>query len=198
MAITYILGDSLYINLTNRCSNSCDFCIRLGHGGVGDADSLWLNSEPSVEDVLSEIISHDLEKFKEIVFCGFGEPFERADDLIGIARGIKERVEVKIRVNTNGHGNLIAGKNICPDLENIIDILSISLNYKSAREYIEHCKPRYGVQGYFGMLEFAKEAKKHIPEVILSVMDLLSVEDIGQCRKIAEEIGVGFRVRTFE
>ncbi|MGI6188784.1 MAG: radical SAM protein [Clostridiales bacterium] len=187
----YTLGDALYINLTNRCTNSCWFCIRNKCPGVGGYD-LWLDKEPTSQEVIDRI--GDPSKYSEIVFCGYGEPMVRLDELITIARVLKEK-GARIRINTNGQANLYHGKNIVPMLEGLVDVVSISLNAPTAEKYDELCRSIYGIEAFDAVLEFAGECVKIIPKVVFSVVDVLPSEDIEKCRRIAEETGVELRVR---
>ena len=126
MTITYEVGSGLYVNSTNRCSNACEFCVRATvESYYGD---LWLDCEPTVEEMCDSIFSRDLTKYTELVFCGYGEPTERIDDILAVASRVKERTDLSIRINTNGHANLIYGEDVTPRLEGLIDVLSISLN----------------------------------------------------------------------
>lgn len=193
----YFDQSELYINLTNRCTNRCEFCIRYTSTGVKDED-LWLEREPSVEEVEDALILNNFYESKEIVFCGYGEPTLRYEEMLALCRFIRENnPNAKIRVNTNGHGNQAAGMNICELFEGLIDEISISLNAPDAKRYHEICHCVYGTDGFEIMLDFAKEAKKYVPSVVLSVVDVISKEDIAACRQIADQIGVKFRVRQF-
>lgn len=199
MTITYICGNSLYINLTNRCSNRCAFCVRDKHDNVNGKDNLWLEREPSVEEIKADIKTRNISDFDMIVFCGFGEPFERFDDCILIAKWIKETFgDIKIRVNTNGQGSLIAGRDITPEMAGAIDIVSISLNTDTAEKYDALCQSDFGKEAYGAVIDFAKRAKEYVGEVIFSVVDhVTSPKEIENCRKIAKECGVSFRVREY-
>ena len=126
MTITYVVKNGLYVNMTNRCSNSCDFCIRQNGEGVYGSDSLWLDREPTVDEIVADIAKYDLTTFDELVFCGYGEPTERVDDMLSVASAVKKLVPIKIRLNTNGHGNLIAGRDVTPEFQGLIDVVSIS------------------------------------------------------------------------
>jgi len=193
MTITYRVGDGLYINMTNRCTNECSFCIRKLCDAVGDTDSLWLPFEPSREEVLKDIEGRDLEKYSEIVFCGFGEPTERLDDLLWLCNEIKKISNLPIRVNTNGHASLIAGYDTAPLFAGLVDRMNVSLNAASAEEYNELCKSRFGMEAYQGMLEFAGKVKNYVPDVVLSVV--AGTTDTEACRKIAEKAGLPLRIR---
>ena len=195
--ITYILGNALYVNMTNRCTCDCDFCERNTIDSVGDADSLWLEYEPSQEEVLESIMARDLSQFDELVFCGFGEPTIRLEDLLWVAKRVKEATPLlPIRINTIGHANLLVGKDVTPNLAGIIDVLSVSLNRADKEAYIQQMRPIFGDKAYDGMLEFVKKARQYVPQIVLTVVDLISTEEIEQCRKIAEDLGVSFRVRA--
>ena len=187
---TYELGDALYINLTNKCTNNCVFCIRKKAEGIGV--DLWLDREPSGEDVIHDI--KDPAKYEEIVFCGYGEPTMRLPQLLQVCKYLKEH-NAKIRLNTNGQGNLIWGRNIVPELAEFIDSVSISLNAKDADQYHKLCAPENRLESYDAVIDFAKECRRCIPEVSLTVVDMLSAYDIELCRRIAQNIGTNFRVR---
>jgi len=195
MTITYELGNSLYINITNRCSNDCKFCVRNITDNVNGKDNLWLVIEPTVEEIINDIKTRNLSKYNEVVFCGFGEPMIRWEDVFVIAEWLKHNnPSTVIRLNTNGQGNLIANRDITPEFKKKIDVISISLNAKSAEEYDELCKSEYGEKAYSALLEFAKSASKYAC-VILTVVDNMKDGDIEACRKIAENLDVEFRVR---
>lgn len=195
MTMTYEVGTALYVNLTNRCCNSCDFCIRkLGEGAYG-SDPLWLEREPTAQEVCDDIAQRDLSKYSELVFCGYGEPTERIDELVEIAKYAKITADIKIRINTNGLGNLINKKDITPMLDGCIDTVSVSLNAASGEKYDEICHPVFE-NAYESLIEFASLAKEHVPEVILTVVaTTLPDSDIEICRAIAERAGVRLRVR---
>lgn len=199
MTITYECYNSLYVNLTNRCSNECAFCVRNKHDSVNEGDNLWLEQEPDIEEIKADFNKRDLSKYDEIVFCGYGEPFERFDDVMTISRWLKENNNgIKIRVNTNGQGSLIAGRDITPEMEGLIDIISISLNAENAEKYQKLCKSEFGGDKAFaGILEFARRAKVFVPRVIFTVVDIMPKEEIERCRRIAQDCGVEFRIREF-
>ncbi len=199
MTITYELGKSLYVNLTNRCSNDCDFCVRNEHDSINGKDCLWLDREPTVEEIINDFKKRDLSKYDSVVFCGYGEPFMRFDDCIAVAKYLKNaHPGVKIRVNTNGQANLIEKKDVTPQLEGLFDCVSISLNAANAKRYDEICHSCFGTAAYDALLDFAEKAAKYVPEVVLSIVDHdISAEEIEECRKIAQDRGVKFRVREF-
>ena len=198
MTITYELGNSLYVNVTNRCSNDCSFCVRNKHNGVNGKDNLWLDREPSVEEIKADFENRDLSKYDAVVFCGYGEPMMRTDVVLEVARWLRENnPTLKIRVNTNGQANLINKRDITPELEGIFDCVSISLNTDSAEKYQRLCKSEFGEAAYEELQNFARLAKRYVPDVVFSVVDILPKEEIENCRKIAEDCGVSFRVRKF-
>lgn len=199
MTITYELGNSLYVNVTNRCSNACTFCVRQKHDGVNGKDTLWLDREPTIEEIKADFETRDLGKYDGVVFCGYGEPMMRTDAVLEVAKWLKEKdSDIKIRINTNGQANLINKRDITPELRGIVDTVSISLNADNAKKYQELCVSDFGEEAYEGLLEFAALAKRYVPEVVLSVVDTtMSSDEIEKCRKLAEEYGVSFRVRAF-
>lgn len=196
MNIAYEYQNNLYINLTNRCTNKCKFCIRFTPSGVDNID-LWLEHEPSAKEVIDALLEKEFKKYDEIIFCGYGEPMLRYEVLLEAAKYIKDNSDLKIRINTNGHANRAAGKDITPLLKDLVDCISISLNAENAQKYNEICVCDYGEDGFYEMLDFAKKASKYVPEVVLSVVDVIGKDEIEACRKIAEETGVEFRVREY-
>lgn len=193
--ITYVCGDGLYLNLTNRCPNSCEFCVRGIHDSVGDAPSLWLDDEPTLEEAMASIDARDLSLYREVVFCGFGEPFCRYDDIVALCRYLKNKRDISIRINTNGQGNLIAGKDTLPALRGLVDQLSISLNAPNAEEYDAICHSEYGPAAFDALLDFAREGVRLGFDVIMTVVSTMPGDQIEQCRRLCESIGAGFRVR---
>lgn len=189
----YGLGDALYVNLTNRCTNRCSFCIRDESTGIGGYN-LWLDREPTAKEIIDSM--GDISRYSEVIFCGYGEPTIKLNELIEVAKAVKDQGG-KTRLNTNGQANLYHGKNIIPRLEGIIDTVSISLNAPTASEYQKVCQSKYGEKSFHGILEFAKACKEYIPNVVLTVVDVLPPEQIEESRDIARELGVDFRVRTF-
>lgn len=196
MNIVYEHEGKLYINVTNRCTNRCDFCIRYTPSGMDGID-LWLDKEPSPEQIIEALIAAEFKKYSQIVFCGYGEPLLRWEVVVEVARFIRKNSSAVIRINTNGHANHAAGFDITPEFEGLIDVVSISLNAKNAEDYDRICHCEFGKDGFDAMLDFAKCAKKHVGRVVLSVVDTISAEDIAECEKIAKKLGVEYRVRKF-
>lgn len=198
MTITYEYGDALYVNLTNRCSNACTFCVRNNHDTVNGTDNLWLDREPTAEEIKADFSKRNLGQYSSVVFCGYGEPTIRFDVMKEIASWLKESYpQLPIRLNTNGHANLIAGRDVTPEMEGLFDCVSISLNAENAEKYQKICLCEFGEAGYDGLLDFAVKAKQYVPEVVLSVVDVMEQDEIEACRKIAETCGVQFRVREY-
>ena len=194
--ILYTYNDNVYVNLTNKCDCACRFCIRSHHDGVGDADTLWHKVDPTLDEIKAAIDVYDFTGKSELVYCGYGEPTCALENLVESAKYAKEKYGLKIRVNTNGLGNLYHKKDIVPILAEVVDSVSISLNAPTKEEYMDVTRPQFE-NAFEGMLDFAKECGKVIPEVKMSVVDVLSEEDIEASRKLAESLGVQLRVRQF-
>ena len=191
--ITYKIRNSLYLNITNRCTNQCYFCARTTEPWV-QGYNLRLEKEPSAEDIIKEI--GDPKVYDEVVFCGYGEPTLRLNIIKEVSKKIKE-LGGKIRLNTNWHGNLINKRNILPELKGIIDTISISLNAEDNEKYNEICHPIFKNGTYEAVKEFIMEAKKYIPEVVATIVDVPEVDE-EKCKEIAEkELGVKFRERRY-
>ena len=190
MEILYKVHNNLYINLTNRCPYSCTFCLRQKMDKVGESDTLWLLREPTAEEVIEEFKKWDVDGFHEIVFCGFGEPTEAFDVLKKVAEFIKSKYNKPIRLNTNGVGSLINKRNIAPELKGLIDTVSISLNNPDPEEYAKLVRSKYGVKSFQEMIDFAKECKKYVPNVVMSTVDTtISHEEEKKCKEICDKIG---------
>lgn len=190
--IVYKIRDSLYLNITSRCTNRCGFCVRF-HTSYIKGHNLRLEKEPSAEEIIKAV--GNPKDYKEIVFCGLGEPLLRLDIVKKVSEWIKQKGG-KVRINTNGHGNLIYGRNILPELQNIVDTLSISLDAEDEKKYDEICKPVYK-NAFRAVIDFIKEAKKYIPEVKITVVDIPEI-DIEKCKAIAKKLGVELRIREFD
>lgn len=189
--ITYEIDDRLYLNITNRCTNKCVFCIRDTRDGVGY--NLWLKREPSPAEVIEA--AGDVRGYSEVVFCGYGEPLLKYDLVREVAGELKARGAM-VRINTNGQASLLHNQNVARGLHGLVDTINISLNAHSPEKYMELCRPAFGEKAYPALLDFARECKKYIPGVVLSVVDWPGV-DVDVCRKIASSLGAGFRLRTY-
>ena len=195
--VLYDYASGLYANLTNRCPCRCEFCIRTMVDSLGDADSLWLKREPTVDDVKELLKEWDLSRYTELVFCGYGEPMERLDDVLDPCRYIKGTTNLKTRINTNGLSDLLHDRGTAPELKGLVDAISISLNAASAEKYDALCHPKFGLESWPAILKFTENVKKYVPDVTMSVVGgTIPKEDVEICRHIAEEqLGVKFRVR---
>ena len=196
MAIVYCYGSTFYINMTNRCPCRCVFCVRDCKPRLGDADSLWLDREPTVEEVMDELRSKDLSGTGEIVFCGYGEPTERFDDLKVIAGLIHSELGKKVRLDTNGLGCLINGRDIVPEMVGLVDAVSISLNAPEPEEYLEVTRSRFGMGSHDEVVSFIRRCRSVLDDVTVSVVGgSISEESEDRCADMAAEMDVDFRVR---
>lgn len=190
----YEYEGKLYLNITNRCSNNCTFCIRNGREGL-EGKGLWLKKEPAFEDMKESLEKAGIDKYGEAVFCGFGEPTYNLDVLLKTAGYLKAKGK-KVRLNTNGQGSLINGRDIVPELAGKIDVISISLNASSGGRYQEKCLSEYGEAAYGEVLDFTKRCVGVIPEVIMSLVDEGDREENIRCEKVCKSCGAKFRLRT--
>ena len=194
--ILYTYKNQVYANITNRCDCSCTFCIRSHKDSIGEADNLWHQSEPTLEEIKEAMDAFDFNGYEELVFCGYGEPTCALENLLASAAYAKEKYGIKIRLNTNGLANLYHKRNVVPELAKVIDSVSISLNAPTAEKYQEVTRPMFD-NAFDGMLEFASLAKEAFAHTQLSIVDVLSTEDIAQCQKIADEREIYLRIRKF-
>lgn len=199
MTITYPVYNGIYVNMTNRCPCACTFCLRKQSDHVYGSDCLWLEREPTVEEVCESIDAWNLTKYSEIVFCGYGEPTERLDDLLRVAAYIKSKSKIPIRINTNGLADLIAGEKVAHKLEGLIDAVSVSLNATDKEDYLRIVRPKFGIDSYDAMLSFTRDCTKYVPNVIMTVVDeVTSKEEQEKSREICESIGAKLRIRPYE
>lgn len=197
--ILYKVHNNLYVNLTNRCPCACTFCLRQTMDKVGESDSLWLDHEPSYEEVVDAFHQRNMDEYDEVVFCGFGEPTEAFDLLVKVADFVKSEYGKRIRLNTNGLGNLVNKRDICPELKGRIDEISISLNTPDAEDYLKIVRPKFGIKSFQAMLDFAEEAAKYVPKVIFTTVDTtLTKEQEAECAQICKDRGVTYRIRPWE
>ena len=199
MCITYEVEGSLYVNVTNRCSNRCTFCIRNNADGAYGSDSLWLEREPTVEGIEASVLSHDLSAYRELVFCGYGEPSYRLDDIRRVALVAKAKLPtLKTRINTNGHSDLIHSKDTAPLYKDAFDTVSISLNAPTREEYADICLPVYGESAFDAMLDFASHVSKQVQNTVFSVVgEFLSADQLMLCQALADSVGIKLRVREY-
>lgn len=199
MEILYRVHNNLYVNLTNKCPCACTFCLRQTKDHVGGSGRLWLEREPSAKEVIDEFAKFDMSQYGEVVFCGFGEPTEAFDVLKEVASFVKRTYSMPVRINTNGLGSLVNGRDIAPELEGLADTVSISLNNPHPEEYHRLVRSRFGDASFDAMLQFAKECTKYVPNVIMTTVETtISKEDEALCAKLCGELGVRYRIRAFE
>lgn len=188
----YMFGENLYINLTNRCCNDCTFCLRNDGDGVGE-DNLWLSKEPKAHEVIAAVARFAPSSYRDVVFCGYGEPTYALDVMREVADYV-HGIGKKTRLNTNGLGNVIQGKDIVPQLKGKIDTVSVSLNECSAEKYDAVCRPNFD-GAYDALKIFVRDCVAAGIDTVVSVVDVIGAEDIEICRKTAAELGAKFRVR---
>ena len=200
MTVTYAFEGNLYVNPTNRCNYNCNFCLRRNQSSRGSIyhDDLWLDRQPTKEEMLESILSWDLSQFAQIVFCGFGEPSYRMEDICWVIDELKARgVQNPIRMNTNGTGSVIHGRDITPEFAGRFDEVSVSLNTDTAEKYDALCHPDFS-GAFEAMKDFTRRLLRYVPRVVMTVVDTISAEEIEACRRICEEeVGAQYRVRAY-
>lgn len=189
---TYTIGNKIYVNLTNRCSNDCEFCVR--RTDAFKEIGLWLEHEPTAEEVINSF--GNLDAAEEVVFCGYGEPMYRLGVMLEVAEYVKGKGK-PTRVNTNGQAALILGEGVPEKLCGKLDTVNVSLNATTAKGYQELCHSEFGEKAFYAMLDFAKECKKYVPKVVFSIVDVVGEEEIARARDIAAAVGVDLRVRRY-
>ena len=198
MTILYKFDGKLYANITNQCPCSCTFCIRKNSDSVGENDSLWLEHEPSFEEIKEAFDSFDKTEISEFVFCGYGEPMMRSDILLKTSEYVKETACMKIRINTNGLVSLMDPDFDIARLKYKIDSVSISLNASDPDKYLLITNSKYGLPSYNSMLNFALRVKEYVPDVVFTIVDCgLSEDEIEKCRERATDCGVPLRIRHY-
>ena len=195
MTLYYRLGANLYVNVTNRCQCDCVFCVRGHTDSVGDAASLWLSHEPSYDELTKAFdVRCDLDQVNEIVFCGFGEPLERAEIVVELAEHIKTKTQHRLRLNTNGLVRLI-----CPAFDisrlAVFDAISVSLNAGTQEEYLRITRPGFGAQSFDAMLNFAVAMKQHA-SVRFTAVETLDIKQQEICHQISSRLGIPLEIRS--
>ena len=201
MNIVYTVKNGLYLNITNRCPCSCVFCLRDKASGVYGSESLWLDYEPELSEVLSALSSVDINQYEEVVFCGYGEPTERLELVLAVAREIKAiNPSMPIRLNTNGLGDLINSSSIASCFKGLIDTVSVSLNSSTPEQYCKVCRPSFGLQSWQAVIDFASCCCKYVPNVVLSIVGspVTTIKEQEECKSIADSIGATLRIRPCE
>src|SRR3989304_6181103 len=192
--VGYTLRDSRYLNIPNRCSLRCAFCPKFNDEWTVQDYPLRLDHDPTLEEIVAA--AGDPEDYREIVFWGVGDPTLRLYTLLEATARLRHRAK-RIRINTDGLANFVYGRDVTPDMEGLIDALSVSLNAQNEEIYNLHCRPK--LPGAYGaMLEFVKHAREFVPEITLTAIDGLPGVDIAACEKIARDLGVNFRRRVLD
>lgn len=195
--IIYTFENQAYLNITNACPCRCTFCIRNNGDSVGEATTLWFEHSPSIEEIKAEIDNFDFSKYNNsITVCGYGEPTCALKNLIDACKYLREK-GVKIRLNTNGLSDLINKRETAREICEVVDSVSISLNAPTKEKYNEITRPSFGEKSFDAMLKFAKECKEYGTPVKLTVVDVISKEDIEDCKKLCDEIQIPLRVREY-
>ncbi len=193
-AIVYPIRNSLYVNLTTRCTNCCVFCPRRTAPRVkGHWLGLDRKEEPSAAAVIAAI--GDPARYDEIVFCGFGEPTLRLDVMLQIARWVKQHGGCT-RLNTNGQADLIAGRPAAPAMKGLIDAASVSLNTADPAQYARLCPSEFGERAHAAVLDFIRSAAASGIKVTVTALDYPGI-DTAAVEKLARDLGANFRPRTY-
>lgn len=193
----YTLDGNLYVNLTNKCSNGCDFCVRNERTSYY-GNYLWLrHGDPTAEKVISSANGFgDLTRFKEVVFCGFGEPTYKVAEMVALCDYFHEK-GLKTRLNTNGQGNLINKRDIVPELKGKIDFVNISLNASCVEKYQPICRSQFGEAGFAGLIEFAKLCRKNGVPCRFSIVDCIGEEEVEACKRLAQSVNIPLYIRDY-
>ncbi len=192
--LAYELHGNLYLNITYHCTLRCAFCPKFQGSWEVQQYDLLLTREPSAAEVL-QAVGNPL-SYKEIVFCGLGEPTLRLENLLEVAGRLKAQGAV-IRLNTDGLANLVHGRDVTPQLAAVVDKLSISMNAQDEATYIRHCRPKRP-DAFAAMLEFARLARERGMDVTLTAINGLEGVDIAACARLAEGLGIKFRQRELD
>ncbi|MDD2340569.1 MAG: TatD family nuclease-associated radical SAM protein [Methanosarcina sp.] len=192
--IYYKAHKNLYINLTNRCSADCVFCIRNFADGVYGYN-LRLSKEPTTEEIIGALEGLDLSKYREIVFTGLGEPTIRFDVVLVVTRWLKSR-NIRVRLDTNGQAALInPGRDVISELKSAgIDSISVSLNAESEEKYNKLCRPVHK-NAYGAVLDFIRGARKAGISTRVTVVNVPEI-DLDKCKKLADELDSDFHIRA--
>lgn len=196
--IIYTLEGGTYFNITNKCPCNCAFCIRSKGDAVGDAERLWFDKEPTIEEIKAAIDNYDFSNVNEAVFCGYGEPTNALDNLLEAARYVKaKKPGIKLRINTNGLSDLINERPTAKEICSVIDIISVSLNNPDSQQYDKITRNIFKGKAFDAMIKFTKECVTCGNEVHMTVVDVISKENIEKSREICESLGAKFVLRSF-
>lgn len=193
----YTLDGNLYVNLTNKCSNGCDFCVRNERTSYY-GNYLWLrHGDPSAEKVIADAKGFgDLTRFKEAVFCGFGEPTYKLAEMLALCDYFHEK-GLKTRLNTNGQGNLINKRDIVPELKGKIDFVNISLNASCYEKYQPICRSQFKEAGFESVVEFGKLCRRNGVDCRFSIVDCIGEEEVEACKRLAQSVNVPLYIRNY-
>ena len=195
--IVYSYKNQVYLNITNKCPCKCEFCIRNTTDSVGEASNLWFEHEPSLEEIFAAIDAFDFTGCTEVVFCGYGEPTMALDKLAAVSSYIREHFGFKLRLNTNGLGDLIHKRSIAKEVCDAVDCVSISLNMPDAKSYTAIVHPAYGEKSFDAMLAFAQDCHKYLEDVRFTVVDVIGEENVKKSQELADSLGIPLRVRKY-
>lgn len=196
--IIYTLEGGVYLNITNKCPCNCAFCIRSKGDAVGDAEKLWFDEEPTFEEIKKAIDDFDFSRVDNAVFCGYGEPTNAYDNLLAAAKYLRSvNPDINLRLNTNGLSDLINGKPTAKELSENFDTISVSLNEPTSEKYDKITRNIYPGRAFDAMLEFTRECVKYCKDVRMTVVDVISEEEIEQARLVCESTGAKYKVRSF-
>lgn len=197
-SVVYVFESKLYINLTNQCPNCCDFCLRQNSSGSLYANNLWYQGgEPTKEEIWSQLQARDLHQYLEIVFCGYGEPACRWDDMMWLCDKIRADGSHFIRINTNGLANLLTGRNAALELDGRVDAVSVSLNASTPEGYDRVCHSSFGLRALPAIIRFTATAVLNVPHVRMTVVSTMPKAEQEDCRKLAESVGADFVIREY-
>lgn len=194
----YKYQDNVYLNITNKCQCNCAFCIRSKHDALGDAKGLWFDEEPTIDEIKDAIDHYDFKGVSHAVFCGYGEPTCALQNLIEAAKYVRKiNQNISLRLNTNGLSDLYNGYSTAEEICSVFDSISISLNEPDAEKYDKITRNPYAGRAFDAMLSFTKDCVKYCDDVRMTVVDVISPEDIEKSRLICESTGAKFRVRSY-
>ena len=196
--IIYRYKHQIYFNITNKCPCRCRFCIRNNGDSVGEANNLWFEHEPSLEEIYEAIEAFDFAGCTEIVFCGYGEPTMALENLISVSAYMRKKLPgIRVRLNTNGLSDLSYKRSTAEEICKAVDCVSISLNMPDAKSYNEIVRPAYGEKSFDAMLQFAQDCKKYLDDVRFTVVDIIGKENIKKSQELSASFGIPLRVREY-
>ena len=186
----------IYVNLTNRCNNACTFCLR--DGEAGRRSDLWIDREPSAQELCATLDRFDLAPIREVVFCGFGEPTMRLDTLLSVARHVHDTCPgTRVRLNTNGLANAQYGRDVTSELVGVVDEVSVSLNTSDPARYFELTRSSFGPDAQAEVWKFTRACSERGIDTAMTVVAVIDDDDIERCAQLCADAGVRFRVRTY-